>query len=340
MEKNLTIIDIANMSGVSKSTVSRVLNRDPKVKPETYNQVIRVIEKCGYFPSEVARTLVRQKSSTIGLITPFQMKSFYHNEFFRDVFTGLSNVLRIHEYDILISSGKGVELDTIKKFVHKNHVAGIVLLYSIHNDPSLHYLVEHKIPFSLVGCCEEFPDINLVTYDYAQAMREIMQSLLGNGYRKIAFMVADKGLSTTTAYIHSYQEMLCAAGTPLPSYLSMGLYGEEEVYAMMNSYKLDGSMPDAVIVNDDSIASAFISYCRENQLDIPGDIKLFSLEESRLNRLLGVSSIRMDYVKMGEIAGSLLMSTLQEKEHAHKVQLDYQLIQRDSTQANKKLITT
>ncbi|MEG1632159.1 MAG: LacI family DNA-binding transcriptional regulator [Hydrogenoanaerobacterium sp.] len=330
MKKDITIVDIANWAGVSKSTVSRVLTKDPKVKPQTRDDIIRVIEKSGYYPNEIARSLVKQKSNTIGLITPFQMKSFYYNEFFRDVFKGISNTLREQEYDVLMSSGKGVELDTIRKFVHTNRVAGIVLLYSIHDDPSLHYLVENSIPFSLIGCCDDFEEINLVTYDYGSAMREIMESLLGDGYKKIAFMVSDSGLSTAKAYMESYSAMLKKAGLPLAAaYMPTGLYGEAEVNAVMEGYRIAGNLPEAVIVSDESICGAFISYCQRQSIRIPEDIKIFSLEESRLNRLLGISSVSLDYIKMGEIAGELLVNTIEGIEHTHRVQLDYQIIQRD-----------
>ena len=127
MGENLTIMSVARMAGVSKSTVSRVLNNEPTVKPKTREQVLRVIEESGYMPNEIARSLVRQRSNLVGLITPFQVTSFYRNEYFRDVLRGVNNVLKEQEYDVILSPGNGVELDAIKKFVKTYHVGGIIL---------------------------------------------------------------------------------------------------------------------------------------------------------------------------------------------------------------------
>ena len=105
MKKNLTIVDIAQLSGVSKSTVSRVLNNEPKVKPDTKERVLQVIEENGYFPNELARTLVRSKSKLIGLIRPFQSRTFYQSAFFRDIFVGIGTQLKEFDYDIITASG-------------------------------------------------------------------------------------------------------------------------------------------------------------------------------------------------------------------------------------------
>lgn len=331
MGNPLTIIDIARLAGVSKSTVSRVLNNEPRVKPQTKERVRRVIEENGYFPNEVARSLVKSSSRLVGLITPFQCSTFYRNEYFRDAFTGLGGTLKERAYDIITSSGSGVELDTIKKFVLTYHVCGVVLLYSIPDDPSLHYLVDEKIPFSLIGACEGFSGVNQVTYDYRAAMEEIVDGLAAQGRRHIAFFASDTGLATTRGYMDGYTAALQRHGIPLREhYLVGGLDGEGAMARAFRGFRRGGQMPDAAVVSDDFICSELIRFCRREGIDIPGELAVFSLENGPANDVLGISSLNLDYLKMGALAGKMLLETL-ESGQTSRVQLNYELIHRASS---------
>ncbi|NCE65063.1 LacI family transcriptional regulator [Pseudoflavonifractor sp. 524-17] len=331
MGENLTIIDIARLAGVSKSTVSRVLNNEPNVKPKTKEVVLRVIGENGYLPNEMARTLVKSKSKLVGLITPFQCRSFYRNEYFRDVFTGLSNVFKAQAYDILTASGSGVELDTIKKFALTYHVCGIVLLYSIPDDPSLHYLVDNRIPFSLIGACEGFSDINQVTYNFRAAMREIMETLIRQGRHKIAFFASDTGLATTRAYLDGYTTALAKAGLPLlEHYLAGGLDDEAAVCTAMERFRHSGQTPDAVIVSADAICLDLLRYCRRKGIRVPGDLAVFSLENGPSNEILDISSLDLDYIEMGALAGKMLADTMQTGK-TNRIELRHRVIHRGSS---------
>lgn len=332
MNENLTIIDIARMAGVSKSTVSRVLNNEPRVKPETKEAVLKVIEESGYFPSEVARTLVKSKSKLVGLITPFQCRSFYRNELFRDAFTGLTQVLKKYDYDIITSSGSGVELDTIQKFVRTYHVCGVILLYTIPDDPSLHYLLENHVPFSVIGACEGFTGINQVTYDYQAAMVEIVDSLLEQNRTRIAFFASDTGLSTTRSYIEGYRTGLERRGMPvLEKYLLDGMEEEQAIYSALRRYQHTHTMPDAIIASDDIICCHLLRFCQEEKIRIPEDMALFSLENGPVNEAVGISCINLDYIRMGNLAGKMLIDTV-EHGQTTRIQLNHQLLHRRSSQ--------
>lgn len=332
MKNNLTIINIARMAGVSKSTVSRVLNNDRAVKPETKEKVLRVIEENGYFPNEMARALVRKKSNLVGLITPFKVRSFYRNEYFRDILRGVNSVFKEQSYDVIISSGSGVELDAIKKFVQTYRVCGIILLYSIPNDPGMQYMVDNHIPFSLVGASEGFSGIGQVTCDYSQAMEEIMDYLIRHKRTKIAFFQNDVELATVRSYIRGYRRALDLHGIPFEEkYLVEQQNSEEDILATLKLYRQENSMPEAIIVSGDAMCMDLFRCCRLLDICVPEDLAVFSLENGPADEILGVSSLDVNYVQMGVWASRMLLDMLEEKEPVVH-QLGYEIFYRRSTE--------
>ena len=331
-KKALTIIDIARLAGVSKSTVSRVLTNDPNVKPETSEKVQRVMAKYDYYPNQLARSLVTNRSSTVGLVTPFRNKSFSRNKFFREVFRGLSNTMRQRGYDILVSSGTGVELDTIKKFVNTDKVAGITLLYSIPDDPSLHYLVKNEVPFSLIGYCDDFDAINLVTTDYEKMVEDVVLDLVGKGCERVAFLMGDSGLSTTLAQLRGFENARRKSDMPPDDDLyAYKIFSEKDAFHVLDAWRAKHKMPRAILAHDELIGCAVIQYCKQYGLHIPDDIAMVCLEDGMLTNLMDVSAVNLDYNKMGELSGDLLIDTIESKKMPQCLPIDYTYIQRAST---------
>ncbi len=331
MKKNLTIMNVARMAGVSKSTVSRVLNNESTVKAKTREQVLRVIEESGYMPNEIARSLVRQKSNLVGLITPFQVTSFYRNEYFRDVLRGINSVLKKEAYDVILSPGNGVELDAIKKFVKTYHVCGIILLYSIPDDPSIQYLIDNEIPFVVIGESEGFSDICQVSYDYRSAMFDIVNNFIRQGCRKIAFFPSNTGISTVRSYIMGYIKALQAYDIPFESrYLVEHQDNLEDIKKTISCFKENNTMPEAIIVHGDAVCLDLLSYCKAEGIRIPEDLAVFSLENGPANEMLEISSLDLNYIEMGSLASRLLLEML-EGEKASRHCLDYKIYYRNSS---------
>lgn len=331
MKKSLTILDIARLSGVSKSTVSRVLNNEPKVRPKTKDRVLQVIEENGYFPNEIARTLVRSKSKLVGLITPFQSRSFYQSEYFRDVFIGISSQLKKSDYDIITASGSGEELEAIKKFAQTYHTCGIILLYSVPDDPSLHYLLDNQIPFSLVGACEGFSGINQVAPNFHGAIMQVVDDLLRRGRSNISLWVSDPGLATERSYISGYCDAMSRHQIPVQqNYFAGGLYTESDVMNLLQRYRTDDNMPNAIIAGNDAICCDLLYCCQQLNIRIPEELAVFSLENGPANDILGISSLDLDYIGIGTMAAKILLDSLDGGD-AVQSHPGYQIIHRNST---------
>ena len=334
MKKNLTIVDIAQLSGVSKSTVSRVLNNEPKVKPDTKERVLQVIEENGYFPNELARTLVRSKSKLIGLIRPFQSRTFYQSAFFRDIFVGIGTQLKEFDYDIITASGYGNESMALKRFTQTYHTCGMILLYSIPDDPSIHYLQKNQIPFSLVGACEGFSGVNQVAPDFHGAIMQIVDDLVQRGYKRIALWFSDPLLATERSYIQGYYDVMKAHGLSVyPDDVISNLYTQADTAQALRRRRSGNHTSDAIIVGSEFLCCNLLRCGQELGLRIPEDLAIFSLENTSMNDIYGISALELDYVGMGATVARILLDMIGG---AQPVQIHpgFQILHRASTNAH------
>lgn len=150
MEKRrLNISDISQIAGVSKATVSRVINNSPKVNPATKEKILQVIQKHNYQPSNVARSLSKNRTMTIGVIL-----EDISNPFFMELAKGIESVLVKNGYTSFITSSNWIalkELELVRLLVG-HRVDGIVIAPMNAESESINLLQSHEIPFVLLNC--------------------------------------------------------------------------------------------------------------------------------------------------------------------------------------------
>lgn len=323
MKKMLTIIDIAAQAGVSKTTVSRVINNDPTVTEKNRIKVQKVLDDTNFIASENARALRSSQSRTIGFITPFQMTSFFRNEFFREIFMGMRESFAGEDYDLLIASGKGNEDDAIRRFIYKNRVEGIMLLYSIPDDPNIHVLEDRGLPYVLIGpyCNEEGK--NIVEFDGRQIMREVIGYYRGRGFSDIAFFSADKEFSGNIKLLEGFRMALALSGAdPDKAIVRQGLNTEELIASAFSDIVASGHIPEVIIAADETIVRTLLSVMRDMDVD---RTEIFAIEDSWINSYLGISSLDLDYRTVGKTAAGLMLDTIKDPARKQKVMLPYKI---------------
>ncbi|HHY47333.1 MAG TPA: LacI family transcriptional regulator, partial [Firmicutes bacterium] len=158
----VTIRDVARRAGVSKSTVSRVINNLPVVDPRTRERVLEAIRELGYAPNGVARGLATRKTGTVGLIM-----SDIANPFCPDVARGVEDVLREHDYNVILCNTDDraeKETEYIRLLVSKR-VEGIIFTSVRSGASDLSLLADHDIPFVLASRDIEGFDADVVIVD-------------------------------------------------------------------------------------------------------------------------------------------------------------------------------
>src|SRR5690625_2519062 len=149
----VTIKDVAKATGVSPSTVSRVISDSPRISEETKRKVRKAMKEMGYHPNISARNLVAKSTKSIGVILPSSADKALQNPFFPEVLRGIGSIAYEMEYTVTLLSGKTEKeiYQEVKRMVNGRYVDGIILLYSLMDDPVIDFLYKKNFPFVVIG---------------------------------------------------------------------------------------------------------------------------------------------------------------------------------------------
>ena len=263
----VTIKDVAKATGVSPSTVSRVIADNPRISAETKRKVRKAMKELGYYPNIHARNLVVKSSKAIGVVMPSSADKALQNPFFPEVLRGIGSVTHRKQYSMALSSGQSEEdiFDEVKRMVYGRYVDGVILLYSRINDRVTTFLREQDFPFVIVGKpSEEIDQITHVDNDNFTAGKEITMHLIEQSHERIAFIGGSRDLMVTMDRESGYESALKEAGLANvddykihTEFLKSG--GQEAVESIL---ALD-QRPTAIVVSDDLISLGVSKYVRE-----------------------------------------------------------------------------
>ncbi|MCZ0752218.1 trehalose operon repressor TreR [Aeromonas enteropelogenes] len=190
MDKKLTILDIARLAGVGKSTVSRVLNQDPKVKQATRERVEQIIAEHGFVPSKSARAMRSQSQQVVGIIVS-RLDSSSENQAVR----GMLETLYQRGYDAVLMESKfsPAKVQEHLAVLERRGVDGIILF--AFND--LDYDAMAPLKEKLVLVAREHPGFSSVCFDDAGAVHTMLSQLVARNIRDIAYLGVDASDLTT-----------------------------------------------------------------------------------------------------------------------------------------------
>lgn len=255
MNRKVTIRDIAYLSGVSISTVSRVVSGKANVSEETRQAVQDAIKKTGYEPNYTARALATKSADTVGVIIDRVPSKGLNNTFFIDSIQSIATTLNKYNKDMLLvfsSSDKSDEDIKVKKLIQSNKIDGIIKLSVQKNDKTLQYLSETETPTVLVGRTD-LKNIISVNNDNIKAMKQGVNHLISKGMKKIAFVSGSPEYLVTVDRTTGYKLALEEAGLE---------YNDDNIF--YTSFDIDSGYYiadellkadyEAVACTDDSIA--------------------------------------------------------------------------------------
>ena len=336
----ITINDIAKMAGVSKGTVSRVINdKIEGVGEEVRERVKHIIDEVGYKPNQLARSIVTSKSKTIGLIIPD-----ITNPFFPKLVRGIEDFAFSKGYTVFLCNS---DEDTKKEeyylcnFIEKR-VDGIILAPSRKSSTKLNQLFsDYNRPFAIVDRQIEGLNCDIsVSSDNIKGAYIGVSHLINQGYKNIVFLGGDKELSNTKLRYEGYLKALGENAMQLNSEIVMyGQYtlgaGEELMKELLNKqYEFD-----AIFAACDLIAIGAIRVLKEHSLKVPGDVAVMGYDNIYISELIEPSLTTVEQ-KIYEIASKVTQMLIQKIEGEavleNKILIEPQLIIRETAiKANK-----
>ena len=309
-----TLQHIAERSGVSVTTISRVLSGQAaryRISKETETTVRKVAKEFNFVPNQLARSLRLKKTLKVGLVIPD-----ISNPFFAGIVRQATLGSHKHGYSaVLYDSEDSIELEMQSlALLQSQHVEGVILCPVGKSGDHLARFVEGKFPIVLVD--RFFPDLPLpyVSSDSVSGARQATELLIANGHRRIACLQGLRGTSPNDFRIRGYKEGFAAHHLPLDESLIVGDSFSEQC-GYIETKLLLRTRPDvtAILAFSNVNALGAIRALTEEKRRIPEDMSLVSFDDTPYSPYLAtpLTTVAQSYSEMGEVAVKLLFDQIQ-----------------------------
>lgn len=339
VERRLNLEEIGRMAGVSRSTVSRVVNGAPNVSPEAKARVEQVIASTGYRPHAAARSLASNRTGIVGLVIPSAVEELFADPYFGRLIFGVSTAL--YQLGLTLSLfifKEESEEDAIySRVVGPGLVDGVIVTATRMGDPLIDRLTETHMPFVVVGRPDDGRPVHSVDADNRGGARLAAEHLASLGYRRAALIAAP---SNTTAGIDRRTGFLSAAadlGLEVGDRIVEGDWSEQSGRAAMTEL-LAGDRPEAVFVSSDRMALGALRVIREAGLACPDDVAIVSFDGlvPPEHTVPALSSVSQPVAEVGAEAARMLHLVISgEHEEVESVVLPTRLLVRESCGAQR-----
>ncbi len=336
-EKLATISDVARLSGLSVSTVSRVINNKPHVSEEKKRRVQEAMDALGYSPLQAARQMRGSGSGNIAVAVPTIM-----NSFFACLVDSIERTCRTYNYRTLITQtyGEKDREEEAMELVRMHHADGIILC-AIENDWKK---LKSYGQYGKIVVCNEYNedcDISMVYSRQYEGFRKASEYLLDKGHRKIAYctgshsvILQSQGMNIDSDRYSGYLEGLNGRGVVAnPKWLFSGVGNLEDGRRTMHQILQMSERPEAVIAGSDEVAAGMMMEALANGVRVPEDIAIMGVDDQPLASILQIplTTIRQPIQKEGTYAAKEMVRQLTEDNvEPRRKELDLELVIRQS----------
>lgn len=276
-----TLRDVAELAGVSTSTVSRTLERPAAVAEETQRRVMEAVAACGYTPNISARNLRKMETRLITVMLPDVT-----NPFFNEIVRGVEQVAREHGYSVLLADTENlpVQETAYGNLLAARQTDGLILLNG--RIPS-GLLPAEGVPAKtppIVVACEYVANLDLPTVqiDNIKAAREATEHLLGLGHKRIGFIMGPLWSVLSRDRLHGYRDALLDAGLDYDEALvATGNFSIVSGVAAARQLLSLPNRPTAVFASNDEMAIGTMRAARDQGLRVPDDLSVMGFDDIR-----------------------------------------------------------
>jgi LacI family transcriptional regulator, galactose operon repressor len=332
-EKKPTIYDVAERSGVSISTISRVLNTPQKVNPGTRDRVMSAIDQLGFVPKAEARARALRHTNRIGVLTPF-----FTAPSFVQRLRGAASALSSANYELVIYPVDSVEhlQGHISSIPIRQNVDGLIIMSLALQENDARRLHENGMETVLIEYWHE--DLNSIVIDDVHGGKLAAEHLIGKGHRRIGFL---GDLEPPEAYaihpvrsrLQGFGRTLDEAGIPLPQrYVVQAAYSLEDGQRAANELLNLREPPTAIFASADIQAVSLLKEARRLKMHIPDDLAVIGFDDIDLAEYMDLTTIRQHLDESGRLAAKILLSSLADPTRTlQHIQLPLTLIERSTT---------
>jgi DNA-binding LacI/PurR family transcriptional regulator len=331
-----TIKDIAKECGVSLSTVSLVLNNNPRISEKTRARVLSSVRKHGYQPNIHARGLASQTSQALSVVVP-HLNHVFADIYFGEIVSGIYDRATERSYKVLldIANEKFVQSGEYINLLKSRRADGMLFIASSMKDEYLREFEDSPYSFLLVNHYFPNSSLNYIAIDYRDSARQAADHLFQLGHRQIGVVAGTNtytGLEFRDSFIARCRELGIAGNDVL--WEDGGVEWSQEG-GFEATGRLLGRNPNitAIMAGNDRMAIGAIRYVHQHDRRVPEHISVMGVDDIPQAKFTvpGLTTIRHDLYQLGQLACERLIDLFQGKSTVVHELLPAQLIVREST---------
>ncbi len=284
------IRELARLSGVSAATVSRALNDRAEVSPATRARILELATQLGYSPSQPARTLVRKRSDTIGLIwdTGYEQSGHRH-PFLQDLLVALKRPLSDtgHHLMLLATAESDADVDFYLRAARQHSLDGIVLMGVDEHHPAITAVVQAPLPCVAVDLALRGPRTTYVSSDNRAGAASAVTHLHALGRRRIAIVTGPAGMMPAAQRLSGYRYACARLGLPYRTeYVEHGDFFLDSGYDAARRLLRLAEPPDAIFAAGDEMAIGAMHAIADAGLSVPQDVAVVGFDDIEMAALV------------------------------------------------------
>lgn len=331
-DRNLTIADIAQELGVSKTTVSRAMSGKGRIGEETRKRVQAYIEAHHYSPNVVAKGLAQNKTFNLGLVLPGDYQ-IVELPFFQKCMMGISRTASEAGYDVLLSMVTADKITQLQRAVTNRKIDGAILTRTLTDDAPMRYLQENGVPFVAIGSTDNAGVVQ-IDNDHRGACRELTGRLLGGGVRSLVLIGGREEYVVTKNRLLGFEDAFGERPNWNGSRRTfLNIDHDREVEKLVEGFL--SKQVECIVCMDDFLCDCVLNVMQKRQVKVPEQVQVVSFYDSTVleNRVPAITSIRFDVEELGKKACDLLLRMLDGEEVQERTLLGYEVRMRKSTKS-------
>jgi LacI family transcriptional regulator len=277
---NLTLEEIGERAGVSRSTVSRVINNHASVSASVRQRVLQVIKETGYQPHAAARSLAAQRTRVIGLVVPRSVQAFFADPFFPRLIQGIAQACNANEYtlSLFMFHSEAEEQDLYPRVLSRGLIDGVIITSSLEDDPLIPRLLQSDMPFVTIGRPLVSAAISYVDVDNMVGAHNAVTHLIRLGRRRIGHITGPLNTAVGRDRRQGYVNAHLGRGMQVDESLIIeGDFSETSGYRAAHRLVNEGA--DAIFAASDTMAFGVFRALREMKRRVPEDVAIVGFDD-------------------------------------------------------------
>jgi LacI family transcriptional regulator len=326
-----TLDDVAAVSGVSRSTVSRTINGG-SVSDATRRRVLAAMEETGYRPNLAARTLASGRSGVVGVVIHVPPDLLFQDVFFSALFHGIAEALAQRNAGLMLWLANLSKEQTLERILGMRLFDGLIVTADMLDDPLVDGLVRSSLPTVLVGHRHQDRSASYVDIDNERAAEQVTDHLLSLGRRRVGHITGRRGGVSAEERLTGYRRAMERARLPMEGLVAEGDYLPRS--GVDGAARLLAAGADAIFCASDAMALGALRELRRQRVRVPEEVAVAGFDDlpEAATSSPPLTTMRQDTGQMGAEAANALFRLLNDKAAApQRVILPTELVIRQST---------